>query len=122
MSKFKTDPVKTVLVITTGFLIIYFITDAYWTLILAAVIGMMGVFSDYLASKINYLWMKLAWILSFIIPNILLSAIFFLILFPMSILSKVFGERDPLHLKNSSASVYKETNKKFEKKTFEQPW
>lgn len=122
MSKLKNDPVKTVLVITTGFLIVYLITDARWALIVASVIGIMGVFSGYLAAKINYLWMKLAWVLSLIIPNILLSAIFFFILFPLSVLSKIFGEKDPLHLKNSSGSLFKDKNKIFDKKSFEHPW
>jgi hypothetical protein len=61
-------------------------------------------------------------VLSLIIPNILLSAIFFFILFPLSVLSKIFGEKDPLHLKNSSGSLFKDKNKIFDKKSFEHPW
>ena len=118
----KTDPVKTVLTITVGFIVVYLITKLHWAIIVALVIGVIGVFSVFLSKKIDFLWMKLAWILSLIVPNILLGAFFFLFLFPISLLSKIFGKKDPLHLKNKANSVYKTNDKIFEKKSFENTW
>jgi len=66
--------------------------------------------------------MKLAWVLSLIIPNILLSSIFFLFLFPIALLSRLFGKKDPLMLKNPEKSVFRNQEKKFDKSSFENPW
>lgn len=120
--KIKSDPVKTVLVITLGFLVVYLISNLQWTLYVALVIGILGMLSDYIAKKIDYVWMKLAWILSLIVPNILLSLVFYLFLTPIALISRVFGEKDQLRLKNDQNSLFKNSNKKFDPSSFENPW
>ena len=77
------EPVKTVLVIVTGFLIVYVLSAWRWALFTALIIGIAGLASAFLARWIDYLWMQLAQLLSLIIPNILLSAVFYLILTPL---------------------------------------
>ena len=116
------EPVKTVLVIVVGFLIVYGVWRLEWALTTALVIGIAGLLSGYLAEKIDFLWMKLAWVLSLIVPNILLSVIFFLFLTPIAWLSRIFGEKNPLSLRNSSPSLFKEYKKVFDQKSFERPW
>jgi K+-transporting ATPase A subunit len=74
----NSNPVKTVLVITVGFLIIYMVTKWQWAIIVSIIIGMLGLLSEYLAKKIEFTWMKLTWILSLIVPNILLTIVFIL--------------------------------------------
>lgn len=118
----KSDPVKTMLVITTGMLIVYVVTKWEATLIIALVIGLIGVFSTYLSKKVEFLWMKLAWILSLIIPNILLTIIFYLLLTPIAFLSKLTGKEDPLLLKNKGSSTFKKYEKNFNADSFKNPW
>ena len=120
--KIKSDPVKTVLVITVGMLIIYIITKQQWSLYTALIIGILGVFSNYIARKIDWVWMKLTWILSLIVPNIILSVVFYLFLTPIALISRIFGEKDQLGLKNRQDSKFKNTNKKFDPSSFENPW
>ena len=120
--KTKSDPVKTVLVITVGMLAIFIATQWQPALIISMVIGIAGIFSQYLAFKIDYLWMKLTWILSLIVPNILLSLVFYLILTPIALLSRVFSKKNELSLKNTSPSLFKEYNKTFTKESFKNPW
>ena len=122
MQKLKSDPVKTCLTISVGFLVVYLITKAQWPLTVALVVGLIGMLSGFLAKKVDWLWMKLAMVLSFIVPNILLSAVFYLFLFPVALLARLFGKSDPLLLKNSKSSTYKAENKVFEKESFENPW
>jgi hypothetical protein len=117
----KPEPFKTILVITMGMLTIYIITKWNWALSLSLTIGLLGLFFNYLAIKIDFLWMKLAWVLSLIVPNILLSIIFYLFLMPIAFLSKIF-EKNQLNLKNNSKSLFKSYNKKFDKLSFEKPW
>ena len=122
MKKIKSDPTKTVLTISMGFLAIYFITKIEWTLITSFTIGFVGLISNYLSKKIEFLWFKLAWVLGLIIPNILLTTIFYLFLFPISLLSKIFNNSDTLKLKNNSETTFTTCNKEFDKKSFENPW
>ena len=122
MKKIKSDPTKTVLTISMGFLAIYFFTKIEWTLHASLTIGLIGILSSYLSKKIEILWFKLAWILGLIIPNILLTAIFYLFLYPISLLSKIFNNSDTLKLKNNSETTFTTCNKEFDKKSFENPW
>jgi len=122
MKKIKTDPLKTVLTITLGFTIIYLLTFSKWSIIVALTVGLGGLFFPYLAKKINTLWMGLAYILSFIVPNIILAIIYFIVLFPLSMLRRMLGKKNPLVLKNDTASIFVITNKTFNKEGFEKPW
>lgn len=118
----KSEPAKSVLAITVGFIIIYLATHWKGALTIATLVGLAGVLSSYLARLIDLVWTKLAKLLSLIVPNILLSAIFYLFLFPISLLSKLFGNKDPLRLKNKGASMYVDVNHKFDKASIEKPW
>jgi hypothetical protein len=118
----KTEPLKTVLVITLGMLVVYLVFKANWALYTALIIGLAGTFSPYLAKQIDFLWMKLTWLLSMIVPNLLLTAIFFLFLTPIAWLSRIFGEKNPLNLKNPGDSLFKECVRQYDKKSFERPW
>jgi hypothetical protein len=118
----KTNPTKTVLTITVGFIAVYLITRWKWAISVSLIIGLTGVFSVYLSRKIEFVWMKLSWILSLIVPNILMGAIFYLFLFPISVFSRLFGKKDPLNLKDNSGSHFKNKEKGFDKESFEKPW
>jgi hypothetical protein len=113
---------KTVLVISTGFVLIYLITGWNWAIIVSFVIGLSGILSEFLSRKIDFVWMKLAGFLGLILPNILLGIVFYLFLFPISVLSRLFGERDPLCLKNIRKSMFVASNKQFDKESFEKTW
>ena len=122
MKKTKTGPTKTVLTISVGFVVLYLITKWNWAILIALMVGLIGIFSTHLSKMIDSLWMKLTWFLNLILPNILLGAIFFLLLFPIAVLSRLFGKNDPLNLKNKTASTFRNSNKQFDKASFEKPW
>lgn len=122
MKKQKTDPTKTVLTITVGFIVLYLFTKWNWTISIALVAGLTGLFSTRLSKIIDFLWMKLAMVLNLIMPNILLSIIFFLFLFPIAVLSRIFGKNDPLNLKDKAGSNFKDSNRSFDKASFEKTW
>lgn len=118
----KTEPIKTMLTITVGFVIVFMITKINAFLLVALIVGLIGMFSTFLAEKIDYLWMKLTWILGMIVPNILLTIIFYLFLFPVAIISRIFGKKNTMHLKNRETTLFKDKNKAFDKASFENPW
>lgn len=88
----------------------------------ALFIALAGIFSNYLSYKIDFLWMKLAHVLSFIAPAILLSVIFYFVLSPIAFISRITGKKDPLQLKNSEKSLFKNCDKNFPKEEFEKSW
>jgi hypothetical protein len=118
----KSNAVKTILIISVGLVFVYLVTKWKWIIYISLIIGLIGIFSSYLSKKIDFLWMKLTWILSLIVPNIILCIVFYLLLFPLSILSKIFSKKDQLHLKNNCDSVFISINKDFDKGSFEKPW
>ena len=122
MKNSKTNPAKTVLIIVIGFIVVYLITKWHWAIYVSLVVGLAGALSDYLSEKIDFVWMKLAWVLNLIVPNILLGIIFYIFLVPISLLSKLFSKSDPMNLKNKKGSIFKEVNKTFDKASFEKTW
>jgi len=120
--KIKSDPKTTLLVITLGMVAVYVITRMNWALLTALGIGVGGLLSQGLAEKIDWLWMKLTYVLSLIVPNILLSVVFYVFLTPIALLSRLFGNSNPLDLKNTSPSLFKDHTGKMDAASFEKPW
>lgn len=113
---------KTLMVMAAGFIAIYLLWDLNWAIYLALTLTIIGSFSSYLSKWIAWVWMKLAWVLSLIIPNIILGISFFLILFPIALMSRVAGSKTNFILKNDRNSFFKEVNKDFDPESFEKPW
>jgi hypothetical protein len=111
----------TILVISTGFLLLYIIFSWKWALYTSLGVGIISIASSYISQKIEWLWFKLSKILGYIIPNILLSIVFYVFLFPISLLSKIFN-KDPLMLSGKYKSYFIDIHKKTDKKSFEKIW
>jgi len=122
MENFKSHPTKTVLTISVGFVFVYFITKWNWVLAVSFIVGLLGIVSDYMSQKIDFVWMQFAHLMGLIVPNIFLGLIFYLFLFPISMLSRLFGKKDPLHLKNHEDSLFTVLHKDFDKASFEKAW
>lgn len=119
MKKDKTK--STVLIISMGFLLIHIFSSIQFFLYLSLAIGILGL-SDKMSQVIDKLWMGLSKILSYIIPNILLTLVFYLVLFPFAVVQK-FIQKDPLHLLPDRDTYWVETNsKEVDPKSFEKTW
>ena len=118
----KSDTSKsTILVISMGFLVLHLIFFWQWAAIVALLVGVVGIVSTFLSKKIEWGWMKLSKFMGYIISNILLSIVFFLFLFPISLLSKMFI-KDPLMLSKEYSTYFIDINKEMDKKNFEKIW
>ncbi len=117
-----TNPVKTVLIITLGFGILFLLTKVDWMLYVALSVGLLGVMSTFLAEKIDWIWTKIGWILGKIVPNIIMTFIFYVVLTPTAFLSRLFGKNDPMDLKNTAVSLFKTKGTTYSKESFEKPW
>lgn len=117
----KNDAKSTVLVISMGFLFLYLVFTWKWALIVSFIIGVMGAISIYLSRKIEWLWMKLAMILGYIVPNVLLTLVFFLFLVPIATISKLF-KKDTLMLSKKYKSHFLSIQSNITKESFEKIW
>lgn len=113
---------RTVLTITTGFLLLFWWKQWDWALWIAVLVGLAGIVSTSLARYIHRGWMKLAWLLGLVIPKIVLTIIFFGLLWPLAQLARWLGPEDPLELKNSCSSLWKPVEKEYDPSFFEKPW
>jgi hypothetical protein len=122
MKEIKSNPAKTTLIISMGFLMVFLLYRLDWALLVSLSVGLIGALFDGLSRFVEKAWFKLANILSFIVPNILLAFIFFLFLFPLSLLYKLFRKSDPLKLRNNGLSLYKNRTDLIFKSNFENMW
>tara|TARA_R100000789_G_scaffold18215_1_gene21140 strand:- start:150 stop:404 length:255 start_codon:yes stop_codon:yes gene_type:complete len=82
----------------------------------------LSLISETISNSIEKLWNGLAKILSYIVPNILLTLVFLLLLTPLALLAKLFNNKSDYILKNPGRSVFKDSNKSFSKNSFEKAW
>jgi hypothetical protein len=120
--KTEGTPLKTILTISMGFLLIFIAKHYKWALTVSMLMGLVGIFSPYLSKKVDFVWMKLAYYMGMVSRTILLSVIFYVFLLPISLLSKVFAKKDPLLRKNNLSSTYMVVDKNFEPAIFEKTW
>jgi len=112
---------KSILTIVIGFLVLYFIFDQSWMLYVALVIGISSLLSATIRKWILKVWFGIAKILGFINSRIILTLIYYLVLFPLSLLSKL-STNQTMILKKMSTSYYTDRNHKYQKEDLEKPW
>src|SRR5262245_14941791 len=119
----KTDTSKsTILVICMGFLVIFLMFKVKWALYTSLGVGAISLASSYISQKIEWGWMKLSELLGYVVPNILLSVVFFIFLYPISLISRL-SRKDSLMLSKKYNSYFIDTNnKEMDKQSFEKTW
>ncbi len=118
----KQSPYKTVLLLATVGMCFYFFNNKILFLYLSCSLGVLSLLSLKLANSIHWLWVKFAWVLSLIVPKIILGLVFYLVLTPLAWLSKRMNASDPLQLKRREGTIYRQVDKVFEKADFNKPW
>lgn len=118
----QTTPVKTVLVLTVGLILIYYITNWQLAIYLSIVIGVVGLLSESLSNTIHICWLKTTNFFGCIVRNIILSLVYFLLLVPISLLYKVLRKNNPLELENNKKSFFQETQREVREDSFKKMW
>jgi len=120
----ESEKSKAQLVIVTGLVVLYFVFKSRYPyfLIAAAAVGVLSIAIPVVGDLIVKGWYKIAEILGAINGRILLSAVFFLVLLPVALMSRL-GKKNPLALKRESKkSVFIDRNHKYTSKDLEQVW
>lgn len=115
---------ETMLVITVGLLVLHLIFKKPWLLTAALVLGLVGVFSNFLSEKITLGWMKIAEVLGRINAAVLLSVVFFLFVTPIAFVRKLFSKTDALRLRDArnAPTLYEDRNHAYAAKDLENTW
>ena len=122
INKTKINPLSTVLILIIALNVIFLISNLKEFLYASIGLGAIVTFSSKAANFVHKAWMGLAKILSYIVPNILLTIIFFLLLFPLSLISKIFRKGDLLNINKPSNSLWLDNERVLTKDYFEKPW
>ena len=100
---------ETSLVLTIAFLVLYFFTQNVLFIKIALAFGLIGIFVKPLAKYIAILWFKLADVLNYVVSKVIFGSLFFVVLFPISLLYKITNN-DKLRIKRSKGSMWVERN------------
>jgi hypothetical protein len=87
----------------------------------ALIVGAIGLFVPALSRKIHDLWMKFAELLGLVMNKVILGIVFYLFLFPVALLSRLF-RKNPFKAKKETSSYFSERNFTYTKKSLEQLW
>ncbi len=117
---------ETLLVIAAGFIAVYFILrqeerrgeNAQYFLVAAFGVIVASLIYKPIGKWIHWGWFKLAEGLGYVMSRVLLTAVFYLFLFPIALLSRM-GGKDGLKLKKRQDSYYDERNVQYDAKSME---
>ncbi len=113
---------ETSLVIVTGLLIIFLFKQWFPLLVIAAIIGLTGIFWDKAASGITWVWFKIAELLGRFIPKLVLTIVYYLFLFPVAMLYRLFRKENSERIRQEGVSMWISREHLYEKEDLTKPW
>lgn len=122
------DPYKNILVIIVGISLLAwafkFVTLEWkiivWKIMLC--VGLITLISSFAAKWVEWAWLKLALGLGWVNSRILLTVLYFVFLFPIALISRLFT-KDPLLLKGKGVkSLYVTRDHLYKKEDLENIW
>ena len=102
----KQNKYVTILILALGLVVLYFVFKALAFLYIALSIILLSLTSATLAEKIARTWLKLGHFLGAINSKILLSLVFYCLLVPIALISRIFKKKDELQLKRKPRGSY----------------
>ena len=112
---------ETILVLVLVQIIIFLYSQQLPWLYASVGLGILGLLIPALADKIHIVWMKFAHILGYVMSRVILTLIFFLILLPLALFSKIVS-KNGIELKRKDKSYFKERNFTYTPESLENVW
>jgi len=123
----RSKVLEAILTIAAALLIIHYILDIRYErndqVLVPIALGLMlvGLISKWLSAKIIWLWFKLAEGMGYVMSRVILSVVFFLLLFPLAVLYRLFNEGS-LKLQNKGGSTFTVRQHTYKASDLENPW
>mgnify|MGYP000226704233 CR=1 FL=1 len=111
---------KSILVITIGFLALYYIFDWKVFEYIGFGVGVLSLLSKHAASAILWVWHKIAHVLGWINTRIILSVVYIVFLVPLAFLSRLVSKSNIRKIKGNSA--FHDRNHAYTAKDMENSW
>jgi hypothetical protein len=111
---------KTQLVIVTGLLVFAAFFQSDTLVYISLLVGLLS-FIPAAGNRIVWAWYKLAEVLGWFNSRVLLSLIYYLVVTPIALLFRLFGN-DPLLLKDKKGSMFNFREHTYTKEDLENPW
>ncbi len=116
------ENLKTIIILSAALLAASLIFRVYWLAQAALAMLVIGTFSEYLTSRIAWIWLKFAEGIGKFNSKVILSLAFFLVLVPLAFVRKLFT-RDLLDLKRGTGdTLYHTRNHEYTAADLENPW
>ena len=116
------EKLKALLVIVTGLVIVGILTKTKGWFYAAGAVGVITLAIPVIGYWTVWLWYKIAEVMGWFMSRVLLSVVFFLFLYPISILAKM-STKDNMKLKRiKEKTIYSERNHKYTKEDIENIW
>jgi hypothetical protein len=96
---------ETILAIVLGLLVIGFLTKINILNIISISLIIVSLFFNSIAGYITWVWLKFSHMMGWVMSKVLLSVIFYLFLFPIALLARLF-KKDDLQLKKTTHQTY----------------
>lgn len=113
---------ETILAIVLGLLVISLFTNAKALVIASAILAFVGLMIPMVSGWITWLWLKISHVMGWVMSKVIMSIVFYLVLFPISVLAKL-SKKDQLKLKKSNEPTYYTTrNYQYSPEELENPW
>jgi hypothetical protein len=113
--------IDTCLTLVLALIVFYKIYKYESLLLIALIIGVIGLFIPSLAQKIHWAWMKFAEFLGFVMSKIILTLIFFIVLLPFSYFSDL-RKNNQLKRKSKKDSHFVTRNFMYNPESMENMW
>jgi len=93
-----------------------------WPFIVTGIFWVIAIIAPQILRPVNDIWIKIGNVLGFINSRIILAVMFFLLIFPIGLLLKVFGKDSMDRKLDKDASTYRKLTKLRNKKHLEKPF
>lgn len=121
----KTDnhakQLQSILLIVLGLLVCYLRYQKDILLYISLLIGAGSMLSNLFLQGVLRIWHKAGLLFGWINSRILLSAVYYIILFPVAIIFRITA-KNPLHLQNTDKSLFVTLNHRYTKEDLENTW
>lgn len=120
--RMKQESTLTALTVTIGLLAVYLFTGNERLVQVVFILGVLLVLFSWVRERLHDFWMFLTKILGYVMPNILLSLIFYLVVTPLGLFTRLIKVKSQLMLKDDNESFFVKTGATITKKSFQNPW
>ncbi len=117
----KDSHYEVLLSIVLFLLIFYFFSDNSTFVYIAFGVGLIALLSKRVTQIIHSGWIKLMTLVGFVNSHILLGAVFFLVLLPISLVYRLF-HKDSINLKAGKKSYFHNRDHRYTAKDLDNPW